>query len=486
MSFMSGGIGMRIAASAGVVVALVGTAFAEPPQRATVERVRPAGAIPATSSHYLYLNRCTGGCTITGGADDARSLSSSIAAPGANMMTEFHAGDPAADADWAALVTCVQEVYSPFSITVSDQLPTNGVSFTEAVVAGNPQEIGLPTSYLGVGVVYPDCSPSDNIISFSFANHESGTGLARTYDTCWTVAQETSHSFGLDHEYQFTDGQSACSDPMTYRTDCGGEKFFRNKPAACGEYVARTCKCGGVQNSVAKLTEVLGAGTSTIPAPTVMIESPGAGTVTAGFAVHAAAGSRRGVAKVEMWLNNHLWATAAGAPFGANGQPDPSDYTVTAPANVPNGVIDLVVKAYDDLDIETDSPTITLQMGAPCATADSCLAGQKCEAGKCFWDAPVGVLGDACTYNEYCVTGLCQQSDVGQFCTQNCVVGSSDGCPAMFDCVATSDTGGVCLPQDKGGGGCCSVDGYESNRAIWAHLGLGVLALGFIVRRRRR
>lgn len=487
---------MRIGLSAVVLVSLVGAAFADPPrlnpgegQRATVERVRPAGAIPATASHYLYLNRCSGGCTIIGGADDARSLTSSIAAPGSHLMTEFQndagASGAAADAAWTALLTCVQEVYSPFSITVSDQPPNNGVSFTEGVVAGNPQEIGLPTGFLGVGVVYPDCSPSDNIISFSFANHEFGTGIARTYETCWTVAQETAHSFGLDHEYQFTDGQSACSDPMTYRADCGGQKFFRNKPAACGEDVARTCKCGGVQNSVNKLTLVLGAGTSSIPAPTVSIETPSAGPIASGFAVHASAGSRRGVAKVEMWLNNHLWATAPGAAFGANGQANPSDYTLTTPANVPNGVIDLVVKAYDDLDLETDSATVTLQMGAPCASADTCLTGQKCEAGKCFWDPPVGVLGDTCTYNEFCVTGLCQQSDIGQYCTQSCVVGSSDGCPAMFDCIATSDTGGVCLPQDKGGVGCCSV-GRESNRSIWAHIGLGVLALGFIVRRRRR
>ncbi|MEO8843880.1 MAG: Ig-like domain-containing protein [Kofleriaceae bacterium] len=480
---------MRIGLSAVILVSLVGAASAEG-QRATVERVRPPGPIPAAGAHYLYLNRCTGGCTVIGGADDARSLTSSIAAPGSNHMTEF-ANDTggtgtAADAAWNAILTCVQEVYSPFGITVSDQLPTNGVSFTEGIVAGNPTEIGLPDGYLGVGVVYPDCSPSDNIISFSFANHENGTGLSRTYDTCWTVAQETAHSFGLDHEYQFTDGQSACSDPMTYRTDCGGQKFFRNKPAACGENVARTCKCGGVQNSVVKLTEVLGAGTSSIAAPTVSIVTPAAGTVAAGFSVHASAGSRRGVAKVEMWLNGHAWATAPGAAFGQSGQANPSDYTLTAPATVPGGVIDLVVKAYDDLDLETDSTTVTVQMGAPCATADSCLTGQKCEAGKCFWDAPVGVLGDACTYNEFCVTGMCQQSDIGQYCTQNCVVGSSDGCPAKFDCIATSDTGGVCLPQDQSGGGCCSVEGHESNRSIWAHLGLGMFALGFIVRKRRR
>ena len=121
---------MRIGVSAGVVVALVGTAFADPPrlnpgegQRATVERVRPAGAIPATA-HYIYLNRCTGGCTINGGADDARAMTSSIAAPGAHTMTEFQ-NDAGPDRRRRpmprghALLTCVQEVYSPFGVTVS-------------------------------------------------------------------------------------------------------------------------------------------------------------------------------------------------------------------------------------------------------------------------------------------------------------------------------------------------------------------------------
>jgi hypothetical protein len=271
---------------------------------------------------------------------------------------------------------------------------------------------------------------------------------------------------------------------MTYRTDCGGEKFFRNKPAQCGEDVARTCKCGGTQNSVAKLAKTLGEGTSSIPAPTVSIDTPMAGSVAAGFTVHASAGSRRGVAKVEMWLNNHNWATAQGAAFGMDGQPNPSSYSMTAPANVPDGNIDLVVKAYDDLDIETDSATVSLLKGAPCATADTCLTGQKCDAGKCFWDPPTGQLGDACTYNEFCITGQCQDSDEGQYCTQACVVGSADGCPATFDCVATSATGGVCLPQGKASSGCCSV-GREGSRDIWGHLGLGLFVVGMMLRRRR-
>jgi hypothetical protein len=488
---------MRLAVFA-TLIALVGSASAEPAdhrlnfgegKRLTIEGVRPPTAIPATSSHYIYLNRCSGGCVVTGGADDASAMTSSIPTPGSHMMTEFEndvgSAGSAADAAWNALLTCVQEVYSPFGVTVSDQLPSNGVSFTMGIVAGNPTEVGLSNDFLGVGIVYPDCSASDNIISFSFANHEFGTGLARTYETCWTVAQETAHSFGLDHEYVFTDGNSACSDPMTYRTDCGGEKFFRNEPAQCGEYVARTCKCGGTQNSVAKLTKVLGAGTSSIAAPTIVIDTPTGGAVTAGFTVHADAGSRRGVAKVEMWLNNHNWTTAQGAAFGQNGQPNPSTYAMTAPMNVPDGNIDLVVKAYDDLDIETDSATVSLVKGAPCATAASCLTGQKCDAGKCFWDPPTGQLGDVCTYNEFCVTGQCQNSDEGQFCTQNCVVGSMDGCPAMFECVATSDTGGVCLPQSAGSSGCCSI-GREGPRALWGYLGLGLFVVAMMLRRRRR
>ena len=83
---------------------------------------------------------------------------------------------------------------------------------------------------------------------------------------CWTAAQETAHALGLDHEYVFSDGTSACNDPMTYRMDCGGQKFFRNKAAQCGEVGVRTCRCGGSQNSHVKIRGVFGDGTSLIAA----------------------------------------------------------------------------------------------------------------------------------------------------------------------------------------------------------------------------
>jgi MYXO-CTERM domain-containing protein len=455
-------------------------------RRISIPYTGPARPVPAQTSQYIYMNRCKGGCSLTHGSDDARALISSIAMNG--VVGEFQNDQgqtgAAADAAWTALVTCVQEVYSPFAVTVSDQLPINGVGYTMAIAAGQPGDIGLDVGILGVGL--GTCTPLDNVISFSFANHEGGTGLTRMLDTCWTIAQETAHNFGLEHEYRFTDGQSACNDPMTYRTDCGGQKFFRNKPAECGENVARLCNCGGTQNSVVRLTKTLGAGTSSIPAPSIVLSSPAMGSsVQSGFAVHGQAGSRRGVAKVELYLNNHLWATAPGATFLVSGQPNPSDYLVTAPANVPDGVIDVQLKAYDDLDNKSDSAVVTVQKGASCTSAASCLTGQKCDAGKCYWDAPIGMLGDVCTYNEFCTTGLCQQSDIGQYCTQACVVGSTDGCPATFDCIATSETAGVCLPQSTSSAGCCSV-GHGDNHLPWAPIGLGVVALGFVLRRRRR
>ncbi|HEY0250214.1 MAG TPA: Ig-like domain-containing protein, partial [Kofleriaceae bacterium] len=278
---------------------------------------------------------------------------------------------------------------------------------------------------------------------------------------------------------------SSCRSPMTYRDDCGGERFFRNLPANCGEYANRACQCGGLQNAHLKLTTLLGAGTPITAAPVVTLTAPTGATVTNGQLVTAMASSQRGIGHLELWLNNHKWAEVTGANWGPNGQYTDAPYRLTFPDNVPDGVIDLQVKAFDDINGETDTTITTVTKGAPCADATTCAAGQKCEAGKCFWDAPTGMLGDTCTYNEFCVSGTCTESSIGSYCSQECVVGSEGACPTSFDCIATTETGGVCLPQDNSGGGCCSVGGHEANRAIWAHAGLGLFVLGLVLRRRR-
>jgi hypothetical protein len=205
-------------------------------------------------------------------------------------------------------------------------------------------------------------------------------------------------------------------------------------------------------------------------------------TINNGAVVTVSAGSRRGVEKIEMFLNGYKWAEVPGAKFRVDGQPDPSDYALPIPADVPNSIIDIVVKISDDLDISTTLPTVTVTKGAACATAATCAAGQKCEAGKCFWDPPVGVLGDSCEYAQYCESGLCLETSDGKLCSQDCIVGASDGCPMDYECLP-SGSSGACVPAGDGGG-CCSVGG--SSTQVWFHFGISGLILGFVVRRRRR
>ena len=156
----------------------------------------------------IYLERCRSGCTVTQGTNDARANSSTIPqTPGTHTISEYRNGagqtGALADAEWSALVQCMREVYSPFNVTVTDVRPT-GVSYHMAIIAGLPAEISLGPDILGVAPLANDCSPQDNVISFSFANaHPQTETVSRVQNLCWTAAQESAHAFGLDHEYEF-------------------------------------------------------------------------------------------------------------------------------------------------------------------------------------------------------------------------------------------------------------------------------------------
>jgi hypothetical protein len=442
---------------------------------------------PAQVSPIIYLERCKGGCIMKkAGAEDAKTLSTTLPQGPAGQvdfpLAEFQnsAGQTgaAADAEWNALVQCVKEVYSPFAATVTDVKPTSP-TYHVNVVAGIAPDIGMDPNILGVspGV---SCDPRDNRVTYTFANAHGGSGTSRTEHLCWTVAQETAHTYGLDHSYSFpgTPPRSACNDPMTYRTDCGGQRFFRNDQATCGENQPRPCECGINQNSHLKLTTVFGAGTSIIAKPTITVNPPAGGTL--GATVSATAYSKRGIGKLELYLNGYKWAETKGNVFGQNGQPEAA-YALLVPAMIPNSKYDIKVRALDDIGNFTDSATVTAVKGAPCASADTCLKGQACEDGKCFWAEPTGVIGDACTYPQFCESGICQGTADQQICTQNCIPGVTDSCPAAFQCVESGPGQGVCFFKDEPAG-CCSVsdDGVPLAPAA---LSLGFLGL-LLVRRR--
>ncbi|HEX7842577.1 MAG TPA: MYXO-CTERM sorting domain-containing protein [Kofleriaceae bacterium] len=470
-----------------------------PGRRVTVDTPIETYATPAAQvSQTIYLNRCSGGCTVHMGNNDARSNTSSIPmvtpqTPGPAFTIGEFVNDSggvgaAADAEWAQVVQCMKEVYSPYNVAVTDVKPTSGQSYHEAIIAGLPGDIGLANDILGVAPLASNCSAIDNVISFSFANRHPPGG--RVLNICWTAAQESAHAFGLDHEYSFTtgyavNGHSACNDPMTYRTTCGGEKFFRNEDANCGETATRQCKCGATQNSHTKLLGVFGAGTPITGNPTVMLTAPASGVVLPDRAANVTlkAGAKRGVASVDLYLNGYKWATAPGTAFGLEGQPNPDQYAILFPADVPRSIVDIKVIAYDDLGSKTESAVVTATYGVPCTTATACAKGQKCEAGKCFWDPPSGKIGDDCSYAQFCESGLCTGTKDQQICTQACTPGVASTCPSDFDCLMSGPGTGVCFFSSTGGG-CCSIGG--DGGTVWAQLGLAAAAFGFVVRRRRR
>jgi hypothetical protein len=434
-------------------------------------------------SKTIYLERCRGGCTVTkSNTNNAQTMESSIPQQaGSSVLSEFVNRDgmagTAADAEWAELVQCLREVYSPFDVTITDDKPLTG-TYHLAIIAGLPQQIGFGSDILGVAPLAANCSPQDNVISFSFANAHGPT--LRVENLCWTAAQESAHAFGLDHSFKFTDGRSACNDPMTYQVDCGGQRFYRNQTATCGEFEQRPCRCGATQNSHGKLLATFGGGIPITGNPTAAITTPQIGQPLPPVVV-AAAGSKRGVARVQLLVNGFPWAEVPGEKFGPNGQANPASYGLAVPASLPDGIMDLQARAYDDLGAYTDSAILTLTRGAPCTSADTCATGQKCEAGKCLWDPPVGELGDSCEYPQFCKTLRCEGTAERKICSQACVPGAAGECPDGLSCIETGPEIGVCYFED---GGCCSV-AFE-RRVPWAHLGLSALLVGLLMRRRRR
>lgn len=442
-----------------LVAVLGGIAHADAPAKAA-RGVRLAVDTPVSAytleraglSNVIYLERCRGGCQLTGGStNDARNLESTIPSPGSYTITEFEnavgAKGTAADAEWNSLVTCMKEVYSPYDVEVTDVKPSSG-SYHLAIIAGNPQEVGLDRNVLGVAPLASNCAAFDNVISFSFAGaHPQKVIDDHMLNVCWTAAQESAHAFGLDHEFAFIDGKSACNDPMTYRADCGGQKFYRNQAARCGEEEDRDCRCSLVQNSHRTLVERFGPGTSLTGNPTVELSNPPAAGSELASNIIVTAGSRRGISKVQLFLNGFPVTTVGGAAFGMTGQPT-QGYLLVVP-ELPDSLYDMFVRASDDIGNFTDTPTIQLVHGGPCTTASACLPEQKCEEGRCFWDAPVGELGDGCSYDQECKSLLCHGTTETEICTQTCDARDVLACPQGMSC-----NNGICFPTD--GGGCCS------------------------------
>ncbi len=300
-------------------------------------------AAPSTGlvaeSRVIYLNRT--GVTLYPGVNDARTNRSTIA----SQATAIPAWNVNATV-WAETVSCIQEIFAPFDVSVVTADPGN-VPHIEAVFGGSPQALGMAGNVAGVSPFTLDCSIIENSIVFTFTDViPQNARLA-----CEIQAQEIAHSFGLDHEL-------LASDPMTY-LEYNGERSFKDQTVSCGEYSQRACGINGSvcrpnQNSVRLLRERLG--TAAVPdgiAPVVGINAPTNGaTVRPGFVVDATATDDVLVTAATLYIDDVQVATLAAPPF-----------LFATAATLVDGSHVIRVEATDGANIESSEVTVNVRTG---------------------------------------------------------------------------------------------------------------------------
>ena len=435
-----------------VVLALGATAHAVPER--TVIKIPPRqGPAAALSSNIIYLHRCQdAGCPIhAGSADDSRTTpDTSQIAQGDRTIGAFNQSEQV----WQAMVQCVKDTYAAFDITVTDVDPGNVPHFEE-IIGGKPTDLRDDIGNAG-GVAPFNCSEVPNGISYTFDVYGADPD-----SLCWTVSQETAHTFGLEHEF-------LQKDPMTYAQ---GDlpKRFQWQEAPCGTNTAMACQCSttGTQNSYKKIYDAFGVGAPT--PPSLVISSPTNGKkVTPKFPILTKPTDDAAIDHLELWVDGARVESITMAPW-----------QFIAP-ELASGSHMIEVHAIDTTQMST-TVAITVDQGPPCTAAAGCSGTDVCVMGGCFAgpDAPGG-LGVQCSQDSDCISLTCADGgETFKHCGATCDPGTSNSCPDNFSCLA-SGASGECYPV--AGGGCCSVGGSGSGKGA---LLLGLL-VGALVWRRKR
>lgn len=460
-----------------VVIALAITAGAASAEPEGVWDAHGRGYVPvpgleaaaAPPSRVLFLNDCKpNGCDIIPGnfrlADDSRQNVSSIVRPVstsdpyAPRRLSPYAGSAAA---WQATVDCVRAAYAPFDVTIVTVEPPATTSYYEVMAAGLPADVGFPSNVVGVASFA--CGVIPNAISFGFLNRNPGNVL----DACWTVAQQSGHSFGLAHEVLAGDLMSTALNPP--------DKTFRNQTACIGADAccspSQECGCGATtQNSFATLLSIFGP--AGLTPPEVIVRRPAAhATVAPGFPVEATISDINGVDQAELFIDGALVQTLRGGS---------GTWTFQAPADIAVGPHELVVRARDALGAEA-TLTVPVTVAAACAGPAMCADDQLCVDGRCVAGPGVpGGIGAPCADDDACLVGTCATVDGARLCAEACGP-SGPACGPDFACTPTDDGGAACWPTETAGCGCTT-----GGRAPVLPIAAGALVAALLGRRRGR
>jgi len=430
---------------------------------------------PAVNSNVIFLNRCASGCLVRFGQSDSINDTWQLNV-GSGTLQPFQYGDTA----WGQVVACVRDVFSPFNVQITDVDPGTAAHF-EIMIAGRPADLGFGS---GIGGIAPfDCSQSyiPNALVFDFANVWQGN----VDEICATAAQEIAHAWTMDHVTEpsdpmtynpysgvryFKDGVlcgSDCINPSTQQLDPNGVAPLTGAQCTNNVHVCSCHQSTTTQNDVSIITTLFGAGTLT--PPTVTIDSPTSGAVVQpGFAVHASVSDADGVGKAELRVDGTLAQTLTAAPFA-----------FTAPTTLAGGAHHVEVEGYDTHGAHATAAIDV--MVVPCTQPSDCpKATDTCVGGRCVpGPGTTGGLGQPCTANTDCASGMCASDGTQQVCVESCVPGMNQ-CPSGFGCAMTGASQGVCFPGfDDGSGGLCST-------TTGGPISLGLVLAAFVFIRRRR
>jgi len=194
----------------------------------------------------IYLHR--GKIALRGGRTDSHQDRSLIVGDSESDVANMP-GFTSSNKRWKAIAACVEKLFAPFDVEVTQQRPKQR-GYVMVVVGGRPQDLGGERkhhAHARVGGLAPfSGSVVHDPVVFAF----SRTLRNRTRAVCETIGMEVAHAYGLDHSYE-------CKDVMTYKNGC--KKRFLDKDVRCGESKPRDCHGGGkTQNSYRHLLNVLG------------------------------------------------------------------------------------------------------------------------------------------------------------------------------------------------------------------------------------
>jgi MYXO-CTERM domain-containing protein len=341
---------------------------------------------------------------------------------------------------------------------------------TTRPTSGNYHMVVFGSSCFGVtgqsgcgGIAHLDCGdfvPSNIVFVFP----QTGQGL-RVADLAATASQELAHSFGLSH----TDDLSDIMYP-SIRQFIPTEYGAGNIPPQDQQ---GACNGASYQDSYDKMLSTIGfRGQDTLP-PVVKITEPSNNDVVkVGDMVKADVEDDGTITGVRLLINNAEVASKTSGPW-----------SFAIPAGTQLGRVFVEVEATDDSGNSAGN-RVSVLLGngdeAPCDDG-KCENGYDCVEGLCYSadGGSIGELGDDCTGNGQCYSGLCAQSGEEQRCSQTC--DETNVCPDGFHCIGNT----ACWPDEPAEqeeSGICSVS--NSSSGALATFGLFVLAL--LVSRRRR